>query len=74
MLLPEDDVFVDINGTKTPAIVRIIDPFLEIRTVEIEKKEVVVSFDSVVAGDEESAAKTPAKKRRQAKVHFGPSP
>ena len=50
-LLPEDCAYVDEEGTKKPAIVRIIDPFLEILTVEIEDEEALVPFESVVSPD-----------------------
>ena len=63
-LLPEDTVYVDVHGTKKPAIVRIIDPFLEILTVEIEGNEVMAPFASVLPRDEEPAVRTAKKQRK----------
>lgn len=65
-LLPEDEVVVDVNGTKKSATVRIIDPFLELLTVEMEKEDVMVPFHSVFLPDNEPAASVPAKKKKQA--------
>ncbi|KAJ7323136.1 hypothetical protein OS493_032139 [Desmophyllum pertusum] len=64
-LFPEDGVNVDVDGTKKPAIVKIIDPFLEILTVEMENEEVLVPYDRVLPPDEEPASH-PVKKRKQA--------
>lgn len=64
-LFPEDGVNVDVNGTKKPAIVKIINPFTEILTVEIKNEEVMVPFHCVLPPDEKPASH-PVKKRKQA--------
>ena len=64
-LFPEDGVNVDVDGTKKPAIVKTIDPFTEILTVEIEDEEMMVPFHRVFPLDAKPASQ-PAKKRKQA--------
>lgn len=49
---------------KKPAIVKIIDPFTEILTVEIENEEVMVPFNRVLPRDEKPATQS-VKKRKQ---------
>ena len=51
-LFPEDGINVEVDGMKKPAIVKIIDPFLEILTVEMENEEVMVPFHCVLPRDE----------------------
>ena len=64
-LFPEDGVNVEVDGTKKPAITKIIDPFTEIVTVEIEDEEVMVPFHRVFPPDEKPASQ-PVKKRKEA--------
>lgn len=63
-LFPEEEVNVDVDGTKKPAIVKTIDPFTEILTVEIDDEE-VLPFHHVFPPDAEPASQ-PVKKRKQA--------
>ena len=63
-LFPEDGINVEVDGMKRPAIVKIIDPFTEILTVEIENQEVMVPFHCVLPRDEKPASR-PVKKRKQ---------
>ena len=51
-LFPEDGINVQVDGMKKPAIVKIIDPFMEILTVEIKNEEVMVPFHRVLPRDE----------------------
>ena len=64
-LFPEDGINVEVDGMKKPAIVKIIDPFLEILTVEMENEEVMVPFHCVLPRDEKPMSQ-PAKKRKEA--------
>ena len=63
-LFPEDGINVEMDGMKKPAIVKIIDPFKEILTVEIENEEVMVPFNRVLPRDEKPASQS-VKKRKQ---------
>ena len=63
-LFPEDGINVEVDGMKKPAIVKIIDPFTEILTVEIENEEVMVPFNRVLPRDEKPASQS-VKKRKQ---------
>lgn len=69
-LLPDGEVFVDVEGTTKPAVVKIVDPFLEILTVECGNEEVLVSFDDVLLPPEEPAV--PPKKKRAAALSASP--
>ena len=73
-LFPEDEVLVDVDGEKKPATVIVVDPFLELLTVEIEKEEVIVPFDSVFPPDDEVAPPAPTKRRKQATPRFQSPP
>ena len=47
-LLPGDEVFISIEGIRKPAAVRVVDPFLELVTVECGNKEIFASFRDVL--------------------------
>ena len=42
-LLPGDEVFISIEGIRKPAAVRVVDPFLELVTVECGNEEIIAS-------------------------------
>jgi len=71
-LFSEDELYVQVDGTRKLAIVKIIaDPFLELLTVVIDGEEKTVSFQSVVQPDV-FATPVPAKKKKQ--VPFSKQP
>ena len=70
-LFPEDELYVQVDGTRKLAIVKIIDPFLELLTVAIVGQEKTISFQSVVKSDV-FATPVPAKKKKQ--VPFSKQP
>ena len=47
-LLPGDEVFISIEGIRKPAAVRVVDPFLELVTVECGNEEIIASFRDVL--------------------------
>ena len=70
-LFPEDELYVQVDGTRKLAIVKIIDPFLELLTVVIDGEEKTVSFQSVIQPDV-FATPVPVKKKKQ--VPFSKQP
>lgn len=71
-LFPEDELYVQVDGTRKLAIVKIIDPFLELLTVVIDGEEKTVSFQSVVQPDVFATLAVPVKKKKQ--VPFSKQP
>lgn len=47
-LLPGDEVFISIEGIRKSAAVRVVDPFLELVTVECGNEEIIASFRDVL--------------------------
>ena len=69
---PEDELYVQVDGTRKLAIVKIIDPFLELLTVVIDGEEKTVSFQSVIQPDVFATLAVPVKKKKQ--VPFSKQP
>ena len=71
-LFPENELYVQVDGTRKLAIVKIIDPFLELLTVVIDGEEKTVSFQSVIQPDVFATLAVPVKKKNQ--VPFSKQP
>ena len=70
-LFPEDELYVQVDGTRKLAIVKIIDPFLELLTVAIDGQEKTISFQSVVQPD---VFATPVRAKKKKQVPFSKQP
>ncbi|KAJ7331674.1 hypothetical protein OS493_019267 [Desmophyllum pertusum] len=63
-LLADDEVCIDVEGIRKTAVVRVVDPILELLTVECGNKEVTVAFHDILLPEEPTP--TPVKKRKPA--------
>ena len=61
-VLPGNEVSISIEGIRKPAVIRVVDPFQELLTVECENKEVIASFRDVLAPPEQPSPDTDEEK------------
>ena len=47
-LLPGDEVSISVEGIRKPAVIRVVDPFQELLTVECGNEELITSFRDVL--------------------------
>ena len=66
-------VLIDAKGSRKPAIVQVVDPFLELLTVECGNDELVVSFRDVLPPAPEEPARV-VKRRKTAASQPTPTP
>lgn len=60
-LLPDDEISIDVEGSRKQALVRVVDPFREQLTVECESVQLTVAFRDVLP----SPVFTPVVKRKR---------
>lgn len=63
-LLPDDSIDIEVEGNRKSAIVKVVDSFLELVTVECENDQLVVSFSEVLPPLEDPVP-VPVKKSRK---------
>ena len=62
-LLPGDEVSIGVDGIRKPAVIRVVDPFQELVTVECGNEELVASYSNVLPPPEQPI---PVKRRKPA--------
>ena len=63
-LLPDDEISIDVEGSRKQALVRVVDPFREQLTVECESVQLTVAFCDVLPPPVEPVF-TPVVKRKR---------
>ena len=66
-LLPDDSIDINVEGNRKSAIVKVVDSFLELVTVECENDQLIVSFSDVLPPLEDPVP-VPVKKSRKPAV------
>ena len=64
-LLPGDEVSINVQGIRKPAVIRVVDPFEELLTVKCRNKELIASFCDVLPLPEQPTPNT-IKRRKPA--------
>lgn len=65
-LLPGDEVSISVEDTRKPAVIRVVDPFQELLTVECGNEELIASFRDVLPPPEQPSPVTSVKRRKTA--------
>ena len=65
-LLPGDEVSISVENIRKPAVIRVVDPFQELLTVECGNEELIASFRDVLPPPEQPSPVTSVKRRKTA--------
>ena len=72
-LLPGDEVSISVEGIRKPAVIRVVDPFQELLTVECGNEELIASFRDVLAPPEQPSPNTVKRRKPAASPQAAPA-
>ena len=72
-LLPGDEVSISVEGIRKPAVIRVVDPFQELLTVECGNEELIASFRDVLAPPEQPSPDTVKRRKPAASPQAAPA-
>lgn len=72
-LLPGDEVSISVEGIRKPAVIRVVDPFQELLTVECGNEELIASFRDVLPPPEQPSPDTVKRRKPAASQQAAPA-
>ena len=72
-LLPGDEVSIRVQGIRKPAVIRVVDPFQELLTVECGNEELIASFRDVLPPPEQPSPDTVKRRKPAASQQAAPA-
>ena len=72
-LLPGDEVSINVQGIRKPAVIRVVDPFQELLTVKCRNEELVASFCDVLPLPEQPTPNTIKRRKPAASLQAVPA-